>query len=89
MITRRTLEGAWKCSLRLLLLLEWRWELIFVIAAVFVVDGGGGWSVSSLSPGRQGTRLQSPVGPLKFGRLCADAALSPKLALALAEVQSE
>lgn len=42
MITRRTLEGALKCSLRDFLLLEWRWELIFVIAAVFVVDGGRG-----------------------------------------------
>lgn len=34
MITRRTLEGALKCSLRDFLLLLWRWELIFVIAAV-------------------------------------------------------
>jgi hypothetical protein len=43
MITRRTLEGALKCSLRLFLRLEWRWELIFVIAAVLWT--GGGWVV--------------------------------------------
>jgi hypothetical protein len=49
MITRRTLEGALKCSLRLFLRLEWRWELIFVIAAVLWTEGGG-LSVSSLSP---------------------------------------
>jgi hypothetical protein len=41
MITRLTLEGALKCSLRLFPLLEWRWELIFVIAAVL-------WTVRGL-----------------------------------------
>jgi hypothetical protein len=37
MITRCTLEGALKCSLQLFLRLEWRWEFIFVIAAVLWV----------------------------------------------------
>jgi hypothetical protein len=40
-ITRRTLEGALKCSLRDFLLLLWRWELIFVIAAVLWTVRGG------------------------------------------------
>jgi hypothetical protein len=41
MITRGTLKGALKCSLRLFLLLEWRCELIFVIAAVLWTVMGG------------------------------------------------
>lgn len=69
MITRRTLEGAWKCSLRLFLRLEWRWELIFVISAVFV-DGGGGWSVSSLSPGRRDKTSASAGLPSNLGIVC-------------------
>lgn len=40
MITRRTLEGAWKCDLRLFLRLELSEVLIFVI--VLVRDEGGG-----------------------------------------------
>lgn len=45
MITLRTLEGAWKCSLRLFLRLEWRLELILVISAV-LLDGRGVYWVS-------------------------------------------
>ena len=51
MITRRTLEGALKCSLRDLRRELWRLELILVILPVLWTSGGG-WSVSSLSPGR-------------------------------------
>jgi hypothetical protein len=48
MITRCTLEGALKCALRLSLRLEWRWELIFVIAVVLWTERGGRLSVSTL-----------------------------------------
>ena len=51
MITRRTLEGALKCSLRDLRRELWRLELILVIVPVLWTSGGG-WSVSLLSPGR-------------------------------------
>lgn len=40
MITRRTLDGAEKCALRLFLRLECVWLLIFVILAVLNEDGG-------------------------------------------------
>ena len=51
MITRRTLEGALKCSLRDLRRELWRLELILVIVPVLWTSGVDG-SVSSLSPGR-------------------------------------
>ena len=42
MITRRTLDGAEKCALRLFLRLECVWLLIFVMAAVLDEGAGGG-----------------------------------------------
>lgn len=78
MITRRTLEGAWKCSLRLFLRLEWRWELIFVISAVFV-DGGVGGRYRRCRRIVE-TRLQRPLDCPQIWELCAEAAILPWLA---------
>lgn len=75
MITRRTLDGAWKCSLRLFLRLECRLVLIFVILAVVDEAGPGAGSVlSSLS--LASSRLSTGTFPRSNSRVgcCGGAA---------------